>query len=230
MAKAKKITAPTEMFIYIVTRIRPSHDTCAGLARAEDILGVATDVLGADKIVQTTMEAAGLWHGTMNLTQAIEPQWRREYKHAAGPDVVYVAVRRPLAIPGVAMYAVRNKAGDYHRGGSSWTPEIQKAKIWSRSGPARSKITFFGNTQRYPGYQPPDLVQLVVGQIVVFDEQQRLDAAAKAAETREQRREKREAAKALEKATKAVETAQAQLDAANAALAAKRQAAVLASS
>jgi hypothetical protein len=99
----------------------------------------------------------------------------------------------------IALYAVRNKEGQWFRRkgyggyGKTWVDDFSKARIYTKIGPARGVITFFSNT--YPKFGSPDLVKLVVGNIVVIDEAERIqlqkkkkaEATAKAEVTRQRR-------------------------------------------
>lgn len=76
------------------------------------------------------------------------------------------------------LYTVRSKDGKwlrtkgYNGYGDNWVDDIQKAKIYTRIGPARSQVTWWSNN--YPDYGIPDLIELpcVIG--IILDENKRV--------------------------------------------------------
>lgn len=62
-------------------------------------------------------------------------------------------------------YIVRNKEGKFLRskgyGGSGecWVDDLEKAKVWSRPGPAKAQVTWW--LTHYPSYGLPEIVPLV---------------------------------------------------------------------
>jgi len=83
-------------------------------------------------------------------------------------------------------YAVRNHEGKYYRTydknrSSGWKDNLEDAKLWTRIGPARAKITALSH-----GRGPvPELVEFVVREVNVVDQTARV-AAAKAKREREE--------------------------------------------
>ena len=81
----------------------------------------------------------------------------------------------------LVLYAVRNNKGQYFRakgyggGGNTWVDDINKAKIYGKTGGARGTITWFANN--YPNYPTPDLIKLTVTGIEVMDEKGRVEKA-----------------------------------------------------
>lgn len=80
--------------------------------------------------------------------------------------------------PLIVFYAVRNEDGKYFRSkgycgyGDTWVDSLNKAKVYSRIGPARSQVTYFANA--YPGFSIPDIVELHVTKTVVIKEVERV--------------------------------------------------------
>jgi len=75
-------------------------------------------------------------------------------------------------------YAVRSKDGKWFRskgyggGGDSWVDDLTKAKIYSKPGPAKSQITFWG--KYYPEFCVPDLVRITTGVCEYLDQTDRV--------------------------------------------------------
>ena len=97
------------------------------------------------------------------------------------------------------LYAVRNQAGKYFRAkgyggyGDTWVAEIDSARIYTKIKTARAQVTYFANA--YPQYGTPDLVKLVVTDVVVVDETARVEeqrAKKKRAEARHEARRRKE--------------------------------------
>lgn len=61
------------------------------------------------------------------------------------------------------VYIVQNQEGKYFRAigyagfGKSWVDEIEKARLYTKIGPARSRVTFF--SKNYPNYGVPKLIE-----------------------------------------------------------------------
>jgi hypothetical protein len=77
----------------------------------------------------------------------------------------------------VNFYLVQNHEGLFFRAkgyggsGNSWVKEPEKARTYSRIGPARSCVTFFSASEKYPA---PVIVKLSIGQVEYIDEKERL--------------------------------------------------------
>jgi hypothetical protein len=60
------------------------------------------------------------------------------------------------------LYVIRNKEGKYFRSkgynghGENWVDDINKARFYTKSGPAKAIVTFYFNN--YPQYGCPDLI------------------------------------------------------------------------
>lgn len=92
-------------------------------------------------------------------------------------------------VPGIELFAVRNQEGKYfHRKGyggygETWTSDFKKARIYTKIGQARAIVTFFAD--RWPEYGIPDVVQLMVTEVKVIKEEERVKTRQKKAADRE---------------------------------------------
>lgn len=116
----------------------------------------------------------------------------------------------------LVLYAVRNSQGQYFRAkgyggdGNTWVDDINKAKIYGKTGGARGTITWFANY--YPSYPTPDLIKLTVTGIEVMDETTRVEKAKQKKATKEANRIKRNAERELERLKEIFHEAQAKLN------------------
>jgi hypothetical protein len=116
----------------------------------------------------------------------------------------------------LVLYAVRNSKGQYFRSkgysgtGATWVSDINKAKIYGRTGGARGTITWFDNN--HPNYPTPDLIKLTVTGIEVIDEKARLDKVKRKKAEALVKREQRLAEQRLRDAQSRYDTAQAELN------------------
>ncbi len=114
------------------------------------------------------------------------------------------------------LYAVRNSKGQYFRakgyggGGATWVDDINKAKIYGKTGGARGTITWFANA--FPDYPIPDLIKLTVTGIEVIDETARVEKAKQKKLEEKARREKQRAEYAIKEAERKLAEAQAKLN------------------
>lgn len=86
--------------------------------------------------------------------------------------------------PALELYIVRNLEGKFfksigynHRGPSggdpgNWVEDINKAKVYTKIGQARSRVTFFANA--YPKYGIPEIIKLTVASGEILDERNRV--------------------------------------------------------
>lgn len=113
------------------------------------------------------------------------------------------------------LYAVRNSKGQYFRAkgysgsGATWVDDINKAKIYGRTGGARGTITWFANN--HPKYPTPDLIKLTVTGIEVIDETKRVEKAKQKKAEQEANRKKAQAEYDLKEAERKFAEAQANL-------------------
>ena len=88
-----------------------------------------------------------------------------------------------MSKPLLTCYAVRDERGNYFRSGgkpflgrdTSWVSSLEKARIYSRPGPARAVITSFA--EDCPKGSVLELVELHVTQVVVHEEKDRVKDA-----------------------------------------------------
>lgn len=86
-----------------------------------------------------------------------------------------------MLAPLISFYAVRNEQGKYFRStgycgyGDTWVDSLNKAKIYSRIGPARGQVTYFANA--YPEYEIPEIVELQVTNAIAIKETARVKKA-----------------------------------------------------
>ncbi len=111
------------------------------------------------------------------------------------------------------LYAVRNSKGQYFKAkgyngsGASWVDDINKARIYGRTGGARGTITWFATN--HPSYPTPDLIKLTVTGIEVMDEKARVAKAKQKKATEQANRIKRQAEYQLAEAERKLADAQA---------------------
>ena len=78
----------------------------------------------------------------------------------------------------INLYAVRSQDGKWLRSkglnghGEKWVDDLSKAKIYTKPGPAKSQITYWGN--QYPEYGVPDLVRITTGICEFLDQKTRV--------------------------------------------------------
>lgn len=85
------------------------------------------------------------------------------------------------------VYVVRNSEGQWLRSkgyggsGKTWVDDLQQARLYTKIGPARGRVTWF--TKNYPDYPMPDLVKLTVTQMeVITSEKERVEDKIRKAE------------------------------------------------
>lgn len=122
----------------------------------------------------------------------------------------------------LVLYAVRSQDGKWFRAkgyggyGESWVDDLTSAKLYTKIGPARSRVTYWA--REWPDYGIPEIVELHVTKAVVSEEEK---AAAEKrlrkrlahyeeAEVRAKRWELERAQMALEAAQKDLERARAE--------------------
>lgn len=86
-----------------------------------------------------------------------------------------------MQTPLISFYAVRNEQGKYFRSkgycgyGDTWVDSLNNAKIYSKIGQARGRVTYFANN--YPKFKIPQIVELQVTNVVAIDETARVKKA-----------------------------------------------------
>lgn len=117
----------------------------------------------------------------------------------------------------IELYAVRNDEGKWFRAkgrsgrGNTWVDELKNARIYNKLSPARATVTFFAN--HYKEYKTPELVKLVVSDVVVIDETERVEKAKEKKRVADENREVRVKKWELERAQNALEEAKKRLEA-----------------
>jgi len=110
------------------------------------------------------------------------------------------------------LYAIKSKDGKWFKSrgqggiGPRWVDGIDQAKIYSKPGPAKGVITYWGSN--YPGFDTPDLVEITAKEFEVIDQTDRVN------KVKEDREAKRLIAEAKNKQRK-LERAQEEADRAN---------------
>ena len=114
------------------------------------------------------------------------------------------------------LYAVRSKDGKWFRSkgysgsGESWVKDVNKARIYASSGPARAVVTFFA--EKHPDYGVPDLVRLVVTEAITVDESDRIKINQEKKQRRLVNIRARNAQEAMSRAKKQLEKAQSEVN------------------
>ncbi len=81
------------------------------------------------------------------------------------------------------LYIVVNQEGKYFRAkgmnghGDSWIDDIQRARIYTKLGPARSVVSFFAS--KYPTFGIPNIHELNIASTTVLDETKRVEKIVK---------------------------------------------------
>lgn len=109
-------------------------------------------------------------------------------------------------IAALTLYAVRNREGRWFRSkgyggyGETWTTEIGKAKLYTKIGQARGRVTFFAS--KWPEYGTPDIVEFVATERSVLPEAERVQKVAAKKAEQEAARKVRQHAAEVERATR----------------------------
>jgi hypothetical protein len=107
------------------------------------------------------------------------------------------------------LYAVRNQDGQYFRAkgyggyGNSWVNELEKAKLYSKIGQARSRVTWWYNA--YPEYGICEIVELEAVVVETYKEDQRIADEKKKKSRAEKNRLIKKARQDLQKAQAVLE-------------------------
>lgn len=116
----------------------------------------------------------------------------------------------------LTLYAVRNREGKWFRSkgyggyGPSWVDDVNKAKLYSKLGQARARVTFWYNT--YPEYGIPDIVVFKAEIAKVINEKNRQEEKLEKKQTSKKRAEVRRRKWAFEDAQRRLAEAQADLE------------------
>jgi hypothetical protein len=102
------------------------------------------------------------------------------------------------------LFVVRNSSGQYFHNvgyggyGKTWVDSLQKAKIYTKIGQARSRVTWF--TKKYSNYPMPVIIKIIANEAIVLDESERVKKAIASKERAEARRKKAESEWKLKRA------------------------------
>lgn len=113
-------------------------------------------------------------------------------------------------------FAVRNSSGQYFRNvgyggyGKSWVEELGKAKIYTKIGQARSRVTWF--SRNHPQYPMPVIIKIVANKAFVLDETERVKKAILAKQRAEIRKEEEYAKRKIKYAEEDLKRAQEKLE------------------
>jgi hypothetical protein len=116
----------------------------------------------------------------------------------------------------LVMYAVRNEKGQYFKAkgyqgyGDTWIDDINKARIYGKTGGARGVITWFAN--HYPQFPTPSLIKLTVTEIEVIDESERIEKSKIRKATALAKRNELMAKRVLQHAERKLAAAQAEIN------------------
>jgi len=83
----------------------------------------------------------------------------------------------------ITLYAVKNQEGKYFRakgyggGGDSWVDSLEKAKLYTKIGQARSRVSYFVNN--WPEYGVPDIIKLTAVETETLNEIDRVNKQIK---------------------------------------------------
>lgn len=113
------------------------------------------------------------------------------------------------------LYAVVNQEGKFFRAigyggyGKSWADTIDEAKIYTKLGQARSRVTFWYNN--YPKYGRPKIIKLTATGTEIIDEVERLEKTREKKLTKEARHKVQQAKYKLEQAERQLAEAQKEI-------------------
>lgn len=114
------------------------------------------------------------------------------------------------------LYAVRNQEGKFFRSkgyggyGQTWVDDIKSAKIYTKLGQARSRVTWFSNN--YPEFGIPDVIELHVTNGTILNEQGRVVKAMAKKKREEINREIGNAQRKINEAQEQLQRAQDKKD------------------
>lgn len=117
----------------------------------------------------------------------------------------------------LTVYAIRNEAGEWMRsvgyGGGSrhWVAEVCNAKLYTKLGQARGRVTFWAN--HAPGKKPPVIVafSMALTDARVIEETDRVAAAKMRKATAQAESAKRKAKRQLHAAEETIKRAEAEI-------------------
>jgi len=114
------------------------------------------------------------------------------------------------------LYAVKSKDGKWFRAkgfggyGDSWVDSLDNAKLYTKIGQARSRVTFWATN--FPEYGIPDIVMIKAIATAVLDEDDRVKKILKKKLNEKERQALRDRKQELKEATKRLVEAQQDYD------------------
>ena len=122
-----------------------------------------------------------------------------------------ICMEQPINL---TVYAIRNHEGKFLKamgcGSGTWVDDINKAKIYSKTGTSRSAITWITTHNEF--YPIPQLLKLTVTGVEVMDEMGRIEKTIQKKAEKKAKREKDIATCRLEQAQRQFDEAQATLN------------------
>jgi hypothetical protein len=115
----------------------------------------------------------------------------------------------------ITLYAVRNRDGKWFRSkgyggyGETWVADIGKAKLYTKIGQARGRVSFFAG--KWPEHGVPDIVEFTATMTAVLPEAGRVSEVAERKARQEAARAVRIKQAEVERATRDKQDAEARL-------------------
>lgn len=113
------------------------------------------------------------------------------------------------------LYAVRNREGRWFRSkgargyGETWTPDVDKAKLYTKIGQARGRVSFFAN--KWPEFGVPDVVEFTATETRALPEADRVAKVTTKKAERDAARAVRQRQADVERAVRDKQDAEARL-------------------
>jgi len=120
-----------------------------------------------------------------------------------------------MSIAVVTLYAVRNREGKWFRSkgyggyGDTWVADVAKAKLYTKIGQARGRVSFFAS--KWPEHGVPDIVEFMATETQVLPEAGRVAEVSIRKAEQEARRAVRQKQAEIDRATRDKADAEARL-------------------
>jgi hypothetical protein len=115
----------------------------------------------------------------------------------------------------ITLYAVRNREGRWFRSkgyggyGDTWVADVEKAKLYTRIGQARGRVSFFAS--KWPEHGVPEIVVFTATPTGVLNETGRIEKVTRQKARQEAKRAVRVKQAEIERATRDKQDAEARL-------------------
>jgi hypothetical protein len=115
----------------------------------------------------------------------------------------------------ITLYAVRDREGKWFRSkgyggyGETWVADVGKAKLYTKIGQARGRVSFFAS--KWPEHGVPDIVEFTATMTAVLPEAGRVSEVAERKARQEAARAVRQKQAEIERATRDRQDAEARL-------------------